>query len=475
MKSLCPKLLAILALGTIWSLAAAQMTLSQTSNAAPVTLSPGDDLQLAVNSAPQGTPFILTAGVYRMQSVKPKAGDSFTGQGTVTLNGSQLLTFSAGPGGSGLWVATAVAHTGFHGFCQTAFPLCGYAQDLFIDNVLQVPAGKSQGLKAGSWYFDRTNNAVYLPANPNGHLVEMGMSHYAIYGSAANVQINNLTIEKYAASAQFGAIGGDSSGTGWVVNNVEARWNHGRGISLGSGSVISNSFIHHNGQLGIWFYGANCIASGNEISWNNQAGFSTAWEAGGSKFWGTSNLTVKSNYVHDNNGPGLWTDTDNVGTLYDSNTVMHNHSGISHEVSYAAIIRNNMVKGNGTSASTWLWGAQINIQNSSHVQVYGNTLEVPAEGGNGIAIINQKRGSGALGAWVASNNSIHNNTVTFLGSTGVSGVADDSGENNAVNNQFDTDHYVEQDGGNSHWYWFGTMNWEQFQSSGQEAHGSCCD
>jgi len=362
----------------LFSLGSAALLGAETASPPKVTLSPGDNIQAAVAAAPAGTTFTLRSGTYRMQSVQPLDGDVFIGEGTVILNGSKILSFQLDPAGSGLWAANAIASTINHGGCQTTYPLCGYTQDLFIDNVLQTPVSSPQGMKPGTWYFDRAKNIVYAPSNPVGHVVELGMKQYAFYGGATNVRINNLTVEKYAAPAQNGAVGGPTikSANGWVVNNVEARWNHGRGISLGgSNSQILNSFIHHNGQLGISLYGTGCQAINNEISWNNYAGFNASWEAGGSKFWATTNLVVRSNYVHDNLGPGLWTDTNNVNTLYESNTVINNlNEGIKHEVSYSAIIRNNTVKGNGTTKTVWLWNSQIEVQNSSSVEVYGNTV-----------------------------------------------------------------------------------------------------
>jgi hypothetical protein len=342
--------------------------------------------------------------------------------------------------------------------------------------MLQTPVNSASGLKPGNWFFDRTNGIVHVPSNPAGHHVELGGQAYAFTGNASNVQINNLIVEKYCAQAQIGAVGGSSTGTGWVVNKVESRWNHGRGISLGSGSQISNSFIHHNGQLGISLTGANSKAIGNEISWNNYAGFVAGWEAGGSKFWATTNLVVQSNYVHDNLGPGLWTDINNVGTLYDSNTVINNlNEGIKHEISYTAIIRNNIVKGNGNTPTVWLWNSQIEVQNSSNVQVYGNTVEVPVGGGNGIGLINQNRGTGTLGPWVAANNYVHGNTITHLGDNGASGLVDDTGGNAAVGNQFDSDHYILPHTGKTHWVWITGKSWAAFQAVGEEVHGVCCN
>ena len=48
-------------------------------------------------------------------------------------------------------------------------------------------------------------------------------------------------------------------------------------------------------------------------------------------------LTFKSNYVHDNGGPGLWADTNNINTTFDGNTISNNWGpGIYDEISYNA-------------------------------------------------------------------------------------------------------------------------------------------
>jgi hypothetical protein len=68
-----------------------QAFLPATKERASVTLSPGANIQSAINSNSAGTAFILQPGVYRMLSL-PQTGDSFTGQTGADLNGSQVLT-----------------------------------------------------------------------------------------------------------------------------------------------------------------------------------------------------------------------------------------------------------------------------------------------------------------------------------------------------------------------------------------------
>jgi len=402
----------------------------------PVQLSPGDDIQSAVNGAPEATKFLLLPGTYRMQSVQPKNFDAFIGQQGVILNGSAIISFDPDPAGSGLWVANAVARAGDGGVCQSAYPLCGYDQDLFVDGKLQAPVSTLANVQAGSWFFDWGNSQVYISIDPTGHVIELGTSEFAFYGNATGVKVENLTVQEYANPAQTG-VGAYKDGIRWTVNNVKSKWNHGTGISLGPGSQILNSFSLHNGQMGVAIVGgSDSSVINNEIDWNNYAGYAMNWEAGGSKFWNTTNLLVQSNYVHDNYGPGLWTDCDNVGTVYEGNTVENNaDSGIQHEISYDATIANNTVTGNSNDPKSSLWDSQIVVANSQNGR-YTEILFRCHPAVETALVWSMKRGTGSLGVWVASNNYVHNNTVTFLGAGGESGVVSYSGRTCHVRESF---------------------------------------
>lgn len=172
-----------------------------------------------------------------------------------------------------------------------------------------------------------------------------------------------------------------------------------------------------NGQIGVTAIGRGVLIEGTEIARNNSAGYEPGWEAGGSKFAYTTDLVVRGNNVHHNDGPGLWTDIDNIRTVYEDNEVNDNKGeGIFHEISYSAVIRNNHVRRNGLTFNAWLWGAGIHVASSRDVEVYGNYVE---GNGNGIAGTQQARGDGAYGPRILSNLVVHHNTVRTSGSVGV--------------------------------------------------------
>ena len=102
--------------------------------------------------------------------------------------------------------------------------------------------------------------------------------------------------------------------------------------------------------MGIGGTGNGALIENNEVSFsNNPQKIEYGWAAGGTKFHGTQNLVARGNFIHHNNGPGLWTDIDNIYVLFENNRVEDNsRAGIYHEVSYDAIIRNNTSARNGS-------------------------------------------------------------------------------------------------------------------------------
>ena len=445
-----------------------------------VTLSPGANIQTVVNASPVNTTFVLGPGTYRLQSIQPKNGDSFIGQNNPVLSGAQVLTSFLRQGN--LWYVTGQTQAGQqNGSCDSLHPRCMYPEDLYFDNLPLLHVASLAAVVSGAWYFDYPNQRIYFADDPTGHLVETSVTRSAFSGSATNVTISGLVVEKYAVPAQFGAIGDQYPGPNWTVTNNEVRWNHSGGISLLNGSTANLNYVHNNGQKGISGSGNNILVEGNKVSFSNWAGFDCSWECGGMKFAITNNLTLRSNSIHDNLGPGVWIDTDNINTLYEGNVIMNNFGGgIVHEISYAAIIRNNTVCGNWVAGPTnWLWGSQILIQNSQGVQVYGNTVEVPLTGGtvgaNGIGIIQQNRGTGAYGPYLSINNSIHGNIITFIGGVTSTGAVADYNETQMLqsgNNQFDFNAYHLSDPNWYHWNWGPGQTFAGFQQAGQDVHGT---
>jgi hypothetical protein len=379
--------------------------------AGAIILNPGDNVSTIVDAAPAGATFFFEPGVYRGVSLSPKDGQTFIGAQGAILDGSAELTDWTQSGNT--WVVGGQTQRGpvFSGaefVAGTEMP--GYPETVFIDNTPLKPVDALSKVVPGTFYFDYANSQIYIGDNPSGHTVEAGKLTDAFHGSATNVTVQNLVVEKYDPQVQDGAIHGDQS---WTIKNNEVRLNYAGGITANDGSQIIGNYVHDNGQKGLGGHGNNILVQGNELASNGfWSGVSPYWEAGGFKFAETDNLVVRGNYSHDNNGSGMWTDIDNINSLYEDNVVVHNTiNGIQHEISYDAIIRNNTVVGNGYADTRgWGWGDDIDIQNSQNVQVYGNKVDMTG-GNNGIVLIQQDRGSGAYGTYTTTDNQVHDNTI----------------------------------------------------------------
>jgi parallel beta-helix repeat protein len=296
----------------------------------------------------------------------------------------------------------------------------------------------------------------------------------------SNVEIHNLVIRRYtpalqAAAIMMGGAGKSNATRGWVIADNEITANGGGGIRIGSKGQVLRNFVHHNWQIGISGVGDSTLVEGNEISWNNyRKGVSWAWEAGGTKFVKTRGLIVRNNNVHDNWGPGLWTDIDNIETLMEGNTVTNNaDAGIFHEISYSAVIRNNIVKGNGFVRTGWLWGGGIVIAASggTGVEVSGNVLDGNF---NGIALIQQNRGSGAFGTHLVQNVWVHDNTVTMR-ARGQTGAVQDISSNaifTSRNNRFTGNRYYVGTRSSPFAWMNGNRSWTQWRGYGLDANGT---
>jgi parallel beta-helix repeat protein len=310
------------------------------------------------------------------------------------------------------------------------------------------------------------NRQVFVGA-PGATLSGNGVER-AFSSSASNVVIDGLEVTGYEPDKQDGAIQG--SGSGWVIRNNEIHHNGTAGVKIykGHNAIIESNHIHHNGQLGVSVaYSNGSTVENNEIAFNNwRVEYSWGWEAGGTKFWSTDGLVVRNNWSHDNHGPGLWSDHDNINILYEDNLVEDNYAnGIFHEISYGGVIRNNTIRRNGFGHDSWLWGAGILIAASQDMDIYGNDL---TGNYNGITLVQQDRGSGAYGPYIVRNNHVHDNRIA---NSGISGAARDI-TSQAVfdaNNWFTGNDYV----GSSKWEWENKRrSWDSWRGYGHDASGS---
>ncbi len=207
-----------------------------------------------------------------------------------------------------------------------------------------------------------SNGDTYI-GGPGAILNGQNLNLFAFTQQATGVTIKYLTIENFLATQDQGVVNHDS-GVGWTVaNDTIENTAQGAALMLGTNSITTNDCLTHNGQYGFNGYSAagdsDVTVTNNEISFNDTAGYDTPGGpggdgcgcAGGGKFWATNGATVTGNYVHDNQDPGIWADTDNTGFNISNNYIARNGAqGIMYEISYNANITNNTLIDNGWTA-----------------------------------------------------------------------------------------------------------------------------
>ncbi len=276
--------------------------------------------------------------------------------------------------------------------------------------------------------------AEYLPNPYSGVSIYSDRHPYA--DKPHDVIIQNLTIEHYANPAQTGAIGYNRPGLDWLVENNEVRWNNGTGVELrGDHAIVRDNFVHHNGQFGIaagdgdrartstpdgdssrkvgnleetgFYYGyagAGGLIENNEVAFNRlpEIGVNQGWGAGGMKLSRTFNIRVTDNWVHDNDGRGIWLDFAYGGSVIEGNRVEGNSlDGIFVEITAGpTVVANNELERDGwLEAELNPFGSQILVVSSRQTEVVGNTVRIYDEASDPnkpISTIYNARGTGIV-------------------------------------------------------------------------------
>jgi Right handed beta helix region len=186
----------------------------------------------------------------------------------------------------------------------------------------------------------------------------------------------------------------------------------------------------------------------------------------------------RGNHVHDNKGIGLWCDIDCRNVVYEENLVENNQwSGIFHEISFKAVVRNNVLRHNHRGDRGWFWDAEIVLAASQDVEVSGNTLVI-APGRCGIMLIDQGRRDNGR-SYKTRNNTIRGNEMTFEGAACAGGVSDTKPDNENFgiitngNNRFDGNTYRVPGGSEPpRFVWDQEItDWSGFRGKGLEQSG----
>lgn len=397
-------LLGTTAAGTL-ALALGSLPGPSASATAPVPIPATGDAQSIVSAAAPGTTFLIAAGTHAGFHVIPKQGDVFVGQPGAVLDGEGTATDA------------------FAAFSSPSGPV--------DDNVTIEGAGPSATLTIQD------------------------------YGEGASQQLG-------AIHPLIGTSSGDRYGAGWTLRWLDVTGNYSRGITTGDGMTIDGCWVHDNGLLGIGGNGSGIQILDSDVSRNDTTGNTTYGEYGGVKISGVDGAVLRGDDIHDNTGPGLWTDRDATNVTIAGNTIAGNsEAGARIEISHGVSITGNQILHNGGSGATaWLNRAGIMISTSSGVAVSGNHL---SGNDNGITAVEQDRGSRPDGSVrLLGDITVHDNVIV---GSGLTGVAEDNGDLGVFsrNISFSNDSYQ----GPIRFSWLNTrVGWARWQGYGQDVTGS---
>jgi len=433
----------------------------------------GADPQQVIDAQPAGTTFCFAKGVHRIsRAIRPRDHDTLGGGPGVVLTGSVPLT--GWRRDRDRWVVRGVLPAPYQlkGQCEDdkAKP-CQLGEQVFVDGKHLTRVMSLGELKRGTFFGDYEANAVYVADDPTHSSVEMSKTGTAIEKSAMDVTVTGLTIEHFASKPQGGAL---QVGAGWKVIANEVRWNHAVGVMVieGDRAEVSRNTVADNGQLGIGQYkSADVRITANLVTRNNTDGFWIAdWESGGIKSTRSSG-EVSGNDIVANRGIGMWSDIAEYNRRIVDNRIRANAAdGIRYEISYQAVIEQNVVEGNGfgtgrgSGASLWDGGG-INVNTSADVQVRGNLVK---DNSNGISIQSRTRGEGPRGTYVLSDVVVEGNLVVMDDPTASTGVVENKGSPTKDGAIIFRRNSYQLGSGSADWFAFRgkTMTWSQWQEAG---------
>jgi hypothetical protein len=435
---------------------------------------PREAIQDLLDRAGPGASLCIRKGVYRLETpLQPKAGQTLTFEPGAVLNGSRLVT-NWTPAGSH-WVSEG--HT--QRFSDAPFlsqhrcddnpPACVY-EDLFMDDAPLTHVLSLSELGTGEVFFDKSADKMYIAEDPAGHKLEATVLETGITSEANDVTIRGATVEK------MGWTGIQVRGDRWLVERNEMRWCHARGLAVnGGGHRVIGNFIHHNGNTGVSSSTApGGLYEGNHIAHNNYLGFGarpTPHHEGGVKMLYVPGTVVRNNYSHHNDGDGWWFDTSNTDVMVENNVFEANtRFGFFYEVSFDAVIRNNVFRNNGTDP-TWS-GSGLRISTSKDVEVYGNRFEDNKYSTLHVSWTDREPGN--YGIPETTGLYVHDNT--FVMTEGWLGASRGKEEISSpeANNRFERNDYALPDTAAEWWTWLpdGFMDWNGWRSLGFDRTGS---
>lgn len=256
-------------------------------------------------------------------------------------------------------------------------PIVSHPEMIFVNGVPMTQVLEANQLYPGTFFIDNLWGIVHVnpPAGTNmatavieGAVRPKTMS---VYGRS-NVVLRGLAFQG-AANCMNTSGASVSSSYNVLLDSVQADWNSWGGLGVyGSNYVtVQNSVASYNGGEGVTAsQNQNVLFNFNESDYNNWRGAQGAfydWAMGGTKFFQNHTVDVEKHFSYNNQGEGLWFDTDNQN-------ITVNGSTLSGNVQAALQVERN--QGPLTLENSLLCssGVGVNVLTSTGVTIQNNTF-----------------------------------------------------------------------------------------------------
>jgi parallel beta-helix repeat protein len=380
-------------------------------------ITPGANVQAAIDAAPVNTTFCFAAGTYNVGSLAPKSGDVFDGGNRTAILDGQNTRQQA-------FVSSTTSGVTIRGFVikQYASPL---------------QAAAIQSFGTTNWTIENnqiTHNAATAVATDTGARV-----------------LNNLMDwngqQGYAAHGQNLLYEGNEIAFNNANLAVDATWEAGGGKAWDTdGATFRNNNVHDNGGNGLWDDTNNIRITYDGNTVDNNWGGGIYHEIG-------YDATIVNNTVSRNGMPSAPGGGQNLGWLWDAGILLRSSGALT--ATSPILIANNTVTNNYNGIAL---------------------LESPEPN----SCPNTANGEGRYGPCLLQNILVRDNTVTMsIGGTGV--VQDGTGNPFSQNIHFTNNHYHvanptthPNDGHAEGWFAWNNAwrTWAEWQGFGNDLTGT---
>jgi parallel beta-helix repeat protein len=340
-------------------------------------------LAKAVTMAPAGATIELQAGTYSTAGLtidRPLTLRAAPGAAVDLAASTKIPADQFEPAGHYWrtpWTAATVTETKAH---ETKLPasapgtvamrsveitrMTGPQQALAVDGQSLHAATSLAAMGPGTFYIDADTKYLYVAQDPALHPVTTASADIGVLVAGPNVNVIGISIHGFAT------IGLRIGGSYATIQYTNLNYNGQIGLDINGVShvTVQHCSMTHNGEVGIEIsWSNNLTIQYNNVSNNNTGNYNVSYAAAGMKGTDVSYVTVRGNWVADNNSNAIWFDVNSTHITIVANQVLRNRCyAIYFELTDGPLVVGNVVYNNVQ--------AGIGIHFTTNARLYNNTM-----------------------------------------------------------------------------------------------------